>query len=126
MIQLEQYRDKFLAENLNDYIGFYPREFFVFDNFSSFQIIYKGRKYATVEHAYQSLKFIDTVPKIYRKIKNCKSAHDAQKIAYENRDGQAKDWDKNKVYIMENLLCAKLKQNPAKIKICRNMCGIYV
>ena len=32
MIKIEQYRDKWLAEKFDEFIGFYPREFFVFDN----------------------------------------------------------------------------------------------
>ena len=38
MIKIEQYRDIWLAEKVNDVIGFYPREFYPLDNFSSFKI----------------------------------------------------------------------------------------
>jgi hypothetical protein len=33
-------------------VGFYPREFYIFDNFSSFQVIWHGQRWATDEHAY--------------------------------------------------------------------------
>ncbi len=62
MILIEQYRDTWLAEKMNDFIGFYPREFFCFDNFSSFAVLHKGIKYPTLEHAYQSIKFVETAP----------------------------------------------------------------
>lgn len=45
-------------------------------------------------------------------IKNRHSAHEAQKIAYENKDKQRSDWDEVKLTIMEDLLRAKIEQNP--------------
>ena len=112
MIKLEQYRDPWLAEKMDKFIGFYPREFFVFDNFSSFRVLADGILYCTVEHAYQSAKFLQTAPEIARQIENCYSAHDAQKIAYANKDKQRKDWDEIKLSVMEKLLRLKLEQNP--------------
>ena len=111
-MDLEQYRDNWLCEKFNEFIGFYPREFFVFDNFSSFGIIMNGEFYPTVEHAYQAGKFVDTAPEIANQIKKCLSAHEAQKIAYANNDKQAKEWDEIKVAYMEKLLRLKLEQNP--------------
>ncbi len=112
MVEVEQYRDPWLAEKFNDFIGFYPREFFVFDNFSSFSILVDGVKYATVEHAYQAYKFLETAPEIAREIVECYSAHEAQKIAYSNRDKQRADWDDVKLVFMEKFLRLKIEQNP--------------
>ena len=112
MINVEQYRDPWLGEKFNEFIGFYPREFFVFDNFSSFKVMYNGVLYSTVEHAYQASKFIETAPDIARKITESYSAHEAQKIAYENKDKQRADWDNVKLEIMEKLVRLKLEQNP--------------
>ncbi len=112
VIILEQYRDKWLSEKFDEFIGFYPREFFVFDNFSSFGIIMNGEFYPTVEHAYQSGKFVETAPEIAEQIKNCLSAHEAQKIAFAYRNKQAKNWDEIKIDYMEKLLRLKLEQNP--------------
>ncbi len=111
-MKLDQYRDKWLSEKFDEFVGFYPREFFVFDNFSSFGIIMDGDLYPTVEHAYQSGKFIETAPEIAEKIKKCLSAHEAQKIAFANKDKQAKNWDEIKVEYMEKLLRLKIEQNP--------------
>ena len=36
MIEVGQYRDPWLGEKFEEVIGFYPREFYPFDNFSSF------------------------------------------------------------------------------------------
>lgn len=112
MINLTQYRDPWLAEKFGEFIGFYPREFFVFDNFSSFRVLVDGVLYCTVEHAYQAIKFLQTAPEIAQQITDCYSAHDAQKIAYANKDKQRKDWDDVKLDIMEKLLRLKLEQNP--------------
>lgn len=116
MISIEQYRDKWLAEKVDDFIGFYNREFFCLDNFSSFGFTYYGIYYQTVEHAYQSLKFKDVAPEIEEKIIHCYSAYEAQKIAHENSDKQIQNWDEIKVFVMENLLRAKLDQNPYVVK----------
>lgn len=112
MITLEQYRDPWLSEKFNEFIGFYPREFFVFDNFSSFRVKVDNVLYCTVEHAYQAHKFLQTAPEIAEQIINCNSAHDAQKIANENKAKQRADWDEIKLEVMEKLLRLKLEQNP--------------
>lgn len=112
MISVEQYRDIWIAEKVDEFIGFYPREFFCLDNFSSFAVMYNGVKYPTVEHAYQTLKFINTAPQIAKEIVECFSAHEAQKIAYANKDKQNPNWDEIKVDIMAELLKLKLAQNP--------------
>lgn len=111
-MKLEQYRDKWLGEKFDEFIGFYPREFFMFDNFSSFGIKMEGEFYPTVEHAYQAGKFIDSAPHIAEQIKKSFSAHEAQKIAFANRDKQVENWDEIKVKYMEKLLRLKLEQNP--------------
>lgn len=112
MVVVEQYRDTWLAEKLDEFIGFYPREFFCLDNFSSFAIVYNDIKYPTVEHAYQSLKFIDTAPEVAKEIAECFSAHEARKIAIVNKDRQNPNWDVIKVNVMEELLRLKMDQNP--------------
>ena len=112
MIQTEQYRDKWLSEKVDEFIGFYNREFFCLDNFSSFGFIYEGKYYQTVEHAYQSLKFKGVAPDVEEEIIKCFSAYDAQRIAHENAEKQLKDWDEIKISVMEKLLRAKLDQNP--------------
>ncbi len=110
---LVKYRDYILVENIQKYefIGFYPREFFCFDNFSSFAIVYKGTKYLTVEHAYQAMKFVDTAPEIAKKIVESNSAVEAKIIARRNADKQNKDWTKISAQVMEELLRAKIAQH---------------
>lgn len=111
---LEKYRDVMLADYILNYefIGFYPREFFCFDNFSAFAILYKGVNYPTVEHAYQSMKFIDTAPEIAKEIAQCSSPGSAKMIAHKNIEKQNKDWINISIDVMEELLRAKIDQHP--------------
>ena len=97
---------------MDEVIGFYTREFYSLDNFSSFKVLYKDYLYSSLEEAYQAAKFIGVAPEVVQKIKNSYSAHEAKEIAFENRDKQRKDWDEVKVQIMEELLRLKLDQNP--------------
>lgn len=112
MIKLEQYRDLWLAEKFDDFIGFYPREFFVFDNFSAFKVCVDGVLYSTVEHAYQAYKFLETAPEVVKEIIESYSPSEAKKIAHANQDKQRNDWDDIKLEVMENLLRLKIEQNP--------------
>lgn len=112
MIKLEQYRDKWMSEKFDDVIGFYPREFYPLDNFSSFKVEYEGYLYASCEEAYQALSFKGSSEELYKKVINSHSADEAQRIAYANRNKQRQDWNEIKVELMEKLLRAKLEQNP--------------
>ena len=112
MIKLEQYRDIWLSEKMDEVIGFYPREFYPFDNFSSFKVEWNGYLYSSVEEAYQAASFMGSDEELVEKVKKSHSADEAQRIAYANRDKQRKDWNDVKVGIMEELLRLKIEQNP--------------
>ena len=112
MIKLNQYRDLWLSEKMEEVIGFYPREFYPLDNFSSFKVEWNEHLYASVEEAYQAASFMGSNEELVEKIKNSHSADEAQRIAYENRDKRRKDWDEIKESVMEELLRLKLEQNP--------------
>jgi len=112
MIEVGQYRDPWLGEKFEEVIGFYPREFYPFDNFSSFKVEYDGYLYASCEEAYQALSFKGYNEELYQEVIHSHSADAAQRIAYANKDKQRPDWDEVKVDIMEKLLRNKLAQNP--------------
>ncbi len=107
----EQFRDPQL-DTSGDIIGFYPREFYTFDNFSSFQVDYAGRRWPTSEHAYQASHFFDTAPELVEEIFNARSAHDAYKIAKTNGHKAPENWEDIKVSIMYEICKLKLFQNP--------------
>ena len=112
MIELEQYRDRWLREKMDEVIGFYPREFYPFDNFSSFKVEWNGYLFSSVEEAYQAASFMGSDEELVEKIKKSHSAYEAQRIAYANRDKRREDWDDVKISIMEELLRLKIEQNP--------------
>lgn len=107
----KQFRDPQL-DTSGDVVGFYPREFYVFDNFSSFQVDYLGRRWPTSEHAYQASHFFDTDPELTEAIANAKSAHDAYKLAKANSDKAPENWNDIKVDIMYEICKQKLLQHP--------------
>ena len=112
MIKLKQYRDIWLSEKMNEIIGFYPREFYPLDNFSSFKVEWNGYLYSSLEEAYQAASFMGSDEELVEKIKHSHSADEAQRIAYANRDKQRSDWNEVKLEIMEELLRLKIEQNP--------------
>ncbi len=112
MIEIVEYRDPWLFEKVSDVIGFYPREFYCLDNFSSFKVEYNGYVYATAEEAYQAAKFEGSAPEVVEEIRKCFSAHEAQRIARVNKHKQRENWDVWKPVVMEEILRAKVQQNP--------------
>lgn len=93
-----------------DSVFFYERKFYVFSNFSSFEITWNGRIWKTSEYAYQAAKFEDE--KIINEIRNAKSSHDAMKLAKViYSDKKRKDWYDVKLQIMEDIVRTKLSQH---------------
>lgn len=90
-------------------IFFYEHEFYVFSNFSSFMIEWKGKLYKTSEHAYHCEKFEDE--NLKEQIRNTRSAHDALKLAYSNKNKYKKDWDEIKLKVMKEILREKVLQH---------------
>jgi predicted NAD-dependent protein-ADP-ribosyltransferase YbiA (DUF1768 family) len=75
-----QSRDPLLAMS-GEVAAFYPREYYPFDNFAAFQVEWRGRLWATAEHAYQAAHFFDTSPELVERIYTALSPHDAYKLA---------------------------------------------
>ena len=115
MIKLEQYRDSWMSEKFDDVIGFYPREFYPLDNFSSFKVEYEGYLYASAEEAFQANLFIKDYPDIADQIKKSHSAHEAQKIRFMHED-KIKLTDDEVLELMEKILRCKIEQNPYVLK----------
>ena len=109
--RLEQFRDLQLDVS-GDVVGFYPREFFVFDNFAAFQVVWRGRRWATSEHAYQASHFFETAPELAEQIANATSPHDALKLAKANSVLAPENWEEIKVAIMADICQHKLLQHP--------------
>ena len=115
-MEKETTHDNINQPRAQDNIFFYPKEFYIFDNFSAFQVQYNGTVFPTSEHAFQATLFVKTNPEIFEKIKNAKSAHDAQKIAIENIDKSDPKWDEKKIAVMKDILRNKINQHPYVLK----------
>jgi ribA/ribD-fused uncharacterized protein len=101
-----------ILETSGEIVGFYPREFYPFDNFSSFAVEWRGRIWPTSEHAYQASHFMENHPEIVEEIFSAKSAHDAQKIARSYKDKIDPDFYSKNLEIMEDICRHKLQQQP--------------
>jgi ribA/ribD-fused uncharacterized protein len=110
-IRLTQFRDPQL-DTSGEVVGFYPREFFMFDNFASFQVDWRGRRWATSEHAYQAAHFFETAPELAEQIFQARSSHDAYKLAKANADQTPANWAEVKLVLMEDICRHKLEQHP--------------
>jgi N-glycosidase YbiA len=111
MTKLAQFRDPDL-DTSGTIVGFYPREFYPLDNFSSFAVDWRGRRWPTAAHAYQAAHFFDTAPELVEMIFAARSAHDASKIAAANAGKVPKNWREINVGIRYEICCCKLEQNP--------------
>jgi ribA/ribD-fused uncharacterized protein len=105
-------------------VYFYEQDFYVFSNFSSFQLYWSDRHFPTSEHAYQWEKFnhdktsiqYDITRHVRDRILKAKSAHEAFKIAQDNAPARRADWDAIKTNIMHSILVSKCNQHPYVLK----------
>lgn len=105
-------------------VFFYEQDFYVLSNFSAFSLKWRGRRFDTSEAAYHWERFAtgqsspDRGPahgsmaaEIADMIQFADSAHQAFKIAQENKYLQRPDWDDVKVDHMRTILRAKANQH---------------
>jgi len=111
MTSIKQFRDPLLTTD-GSVVGFYEREFYVFSNFSSFQVDWAGKRWSTSEHAYQAARFFETAPELVERIAHARSAHEAFEIAQGNKQHQRENWSEIKTQIMLEICRNKLQQNP--------------
>lgn len=111
MSTIYEFRDPLLATD-GAVVGFYEREFYMFSNFSSFQVSWRGRQWMTSEHAYQAARFMGSSAELVERMHTQTSAHDAYKLAQANKQYQLEDWAEQKVSVMYEICKAKLQQHP--------------
>jgi len=92
-------------------VFFYEQDFYVLSNFSSFEIVWRGLRFATSEHAYHWEKFESVNADAALTIRRAASAHDAFKRAGEKKWLRRDDWDDVKIDIMREILRAKADQH---------------
>lgn len=91
-------------------IFFYEQEFYVFSNFSSFEVNAFGRTFKTAEHAYHWAKF-QFHPNLQQIIADSRSAHDAFQFAQDYKLMRRGDWDEVKLDTMKHILWMKTLQH---------------
>lgn len=95
-------------------VRFYEHDFYVLSNFSAFTLQWKGIRFDTSEAAYHWEKFLGDsgVAQLTRHfIQTAPSAHEAFKIAEQNKEHRRADWNDVKVGIMLEILRAKAAQH---------------
>lgn len=92
-------------------VYFYTPAFDALNNFSAHKIEIWSNCFPTAEHAFQWKKFSDVRPDIAEKILSAGCPEEAQRIAHQNKSSQPKDWQETRVFIMEEILRAKLAQH---------------
>lgn len=92
-------------------IFFYEQDFYVFSNFSSFTLQWDGLRFDTAEAAYHWEKFKNTAPDVALRILHAVSAHEAFKIAEENKGKVRPDWYDVRDDLMLQILFAKAEQH---------------
>ena len=111
MSETIQNRDPQLWVNTPGVIGFYEREFYMFSNFSSFQVNWQGTDWMTSEHAYQAAKFMPVNPSLVDRIGLARSAHGAYSLARMHNDERPPGWNDIKVHTMLDICRHKLAQH---------------
>jgi ribA/ribD-fused uncharacterized protein len=91
-------------------VFFYEQDFYVLSNFSAFTVDWEKHLFMTAETAYHWEKFIDH-PEVQLEIIRARSAHDAFKIAQNNKDKLSPDWIDQRVNVMRRILFAKVSQH---------------
>ncbi|KAI6024988.1 hypothetical protein PISMIDRAFT_673224 [Pisolithus microcarpus 441] len=87
--------------------------FYEFTNFSPHPVYYKGKRYPTSEHLFQSFKFTDDHPEIAERVRNCgERPMLAFEEAHRHQAWVRPDWRQVNVEKMEIALRLKFTQHP--------------
>lgn len=93
-----------------DAVLFHGGYAYMYSNFASFMVEWKGILWTTSEHAYQAAKFYDAT--IRERVELARSAHDSKKIARAHAEYVRQDWAEVCLLIMESIVRAKVAQHP--------------
>ncbi len=97
--------------NKNHDIHEYIENIYCLDNFSAFCVKINDIEYKTAEHAFQTIKFLETAPDIANKIITASSPFTARELAQKYKNLRRQDWSNVKYKIMEEILFQKTIQN---------------
>lgn len=94
-----------------DIVGFFLNGWYVFDNFSAFQVEWRGKVYPTAEHAYQAAHFIEANPELAEAVRKCRSPRLASDFANQYSEYDDPNWKEKRLLLMEEIVSAKLNQH---------------
>lgn len=80
-------------------------------NFYPVSFEWKGRTWATSEHAYQAAKFLDTDPEWASKIEASNDPWEARNMGQSRKHPIPDDWDERRVEVMLDIVRTKFEQN---------------
>lgn len=92
-------------------VRFFTPHFYAFDNFSAYTVEVWGKKFPTVEHAYQWKKYEESNPQLAREIFDAANPSAVKKISDAHTKEILPAWHDKKVEIMEEILRAKTQQH---------------
>jgi ribA/ribD-fused uncharacterized protein len=99
----------------DEQVFFYEQDFYVLSNFSAFNVKWGPYTLPTSEHLYHWRRFFlaghAAADKMCDRIARAPSAHEAFKLAQENKVYQVDHWDDMKVGEMRSILRAKAEQH---------------
>ncbi|GJE95794.1 NADAR family protein [Phanerochaete sordida] len=82
-----------------------------FANFAEYPVEHKGTEYATAEHLFQALKFLDAHPALAKHIRAQPTARAAVRAAMRLRPEWREDWCAVSTTLIEHVLVAKFTQH---------------
>lgn len=91
--------------------GFFITDVDVLSPFAAFPVEWRGKTYATAEHAYQAAHFFDTDADIAEQVCSQPSPLEAFLFANKHAEKEDKNWSSKKVAVMEEITRAKIKQH---------------
>lgn len=100
-----------MAGRRSIYFYSHSRSYFELSNFAAFPIIMDGKRYPTVEHYFQSMKFITTLPEYAEKIRLASTPKQAKFLGSDRTRPLRLDWNDVRLDVMYKAVEAKFTQH---------------
>ncbi|KAF9480868.1 hypothetical protein BDN70DRAFT_770962, partial [Pholiota conissans] len=80
-------------------------------NDSPYRVVYHGQTYPTATHLFEAMNFLETRPDIAQMICECRTPHDAHRLASQYQASARPDWSSRQLKSMEEVLLLKFRQH---------------
>ncbi|GAB6440593.1 NADAR family protein [Bacillus cereus] len=91
------------------YFYSWAKKYFEFSNFSLHSIVINGKEYATNEHYFQSIKFVE--PEYQEQVRLAKTPKEAKILGSSRKHKIHHDWDSRRLDVMREAVLAKFTQH---------------